>query len=55
MFRDLRSLEDLNMGFNPMGFLNESLLVHTPNLKTLDLSKLGLKSIPASFFMANLT
>nr|WCJ01151.1 variable lymphocyte receptor 2 isoform S2 [Eriocheir sinensis] len=55
VFQDLESLVDLNLGFNPIGVLNESLLEHTPNLRTIDLSKLGLKSIPASFFMANLT
>ncbi|KAK8396496.1 hypothetical protein O3P69_005501 [Scylla paramamosain] len=55
IFGELTSLQELNMGFNPLGELHEGLLQHTPALRTLDLSKLNLKSIPDNFFMANLT
>lgn len=54
IFWDLTSVEELSLGFNPLGTLNESLLEHTPALKSLDLSKLGLQSIPPNFFKANL-
>ena len=55
IFGELTSLQELNMGFNPLKKLYEGLLQHTPDLRVLDLSKLGLMSIPPNFFVANLT
>ncbi|MPC40948.1 Leucine-rich repeat-containing protein 15 [Portunus trituberculatus] len=55
IFEELTSLQELNIGFNPLEKLDEGLLQHTPDLRRLDLSKLHLKSIPANFFVANLT